>query len=538
MPNLLRPYRVLVAALLLGAAADYLFNGRALGVSAPLFVALGLALLARLGADERRPATRANLWLGGAALFFALCLAWRASATLTALNAAAVAGLLALLALSYRAAPLHARHPAELLAGLAGGLGDMLFQPGALAAGALRAAPAPRLRLASAGRVGCGLLLALPVLFIFTGLLMAADAVFASYVEQLLSFDIPFDLADLLGHALFAGAAAWACAGGLLVALVADERWVVGRALAALARALVGLVYVEPAEAAGVEDLPAEGDTQRLRAARRAPIAIGATEALTVLALVDLLFGGFVAIQGAYFFGGLDTLARTGMTYAEYARRGFFELLAVACLSLGLLCALAVVTRRPAARVRRAFNAASAAMIALVLGLLASAFERMALYEQAYGYTELRVYTHTFMIWLALVLGLFLLALFRARPQIFTFGGLVSLVVYLAALNLANPDALIVRENIARVGRAAAYSHRGEEVDVFYLTQLSPDATPALAASLGQLNGESWLVVAAALGGRHDELARQQAADGWPSWHLGRASALWAIERTGLARPQ
>jgi hypothetical protein len=265
---------------------------------------------------------------------------------------------------------------------------------------------------------------------------------------------------------------------------------------------------------------------------------LGAVEALTVLVSVDLLFGGFVAVQGAYFFGGLDTLARTGMTYAEYARRGFFELLAVACLSLGLLCALAIVTRRPEPRRRWAFNAASAAMIALVLGLLASAFERMALYEQAYGYTELRVYTHTFMIWLALVLGLFLLALLRERARIFTFGGLVSLVVYLAALNLANPDALIVRENIARVGRAAAYSHRGEEVDVFYLTQLSPDATPALAASLGQLNGESWLVVAAALGGRHDELARQQAADGWPSWHLGRASALWAIERTGLARPQ
>src|SRR5581483_22778 len=148
-----------------------------------------------------------------------------------------------------------------------------------------------------------------------------------------------------------------------------------------ITKAIIGLVYIDP-QVQEVEPLPAEGDTQRLRPPRRPPIALGAVETLTVLVAVDLLFGSFMAIQGAYFFGGLDSLARTGMTYSEYARRGFFELLAVACLALTMLCAFAGVTRRDEAWQRRAFDAACAAMIALVLELLASAFQRMLLYEQ------------------------------------------------------------------------------------------------------------------------------------------------------------
>jgi hypothetical protein len=220
------------------------------------------------------------------------------------------------------------------------------------------------------------------------------------------------------------------------------------------------------------------------------------------------------------------------MTYAEYARRGFFELLAVACLSLGLLCGLAVVTPRVEIRQRRAFGAACAAMIALVLGLLASAFQRMLLYEQAYGYTELRVYTHSFMIWLALVLGLFLLALLREKPQLFTFGGFASALIYLAVLNIANPDAVIVRENIGRLSAPQAQASRADEqVDAEYLTRLSADATPALVAALPQLDDASRQVVMQALAQQYQQLATQQHENGWPSWHVGRATAAWAIER-------
>ncbi len=521
MRTLRHPPRILLAALALGICADQLFYARWLGISAPLFVGLGLAALLGLGAAEQRPPARANLWLGGAALFFAGCLAWRAAPLLTALNALAALGLLLLLAAGYRGASL-VRAPIELaLARAAAAAVEIGLRPAPLVA---RSAGAIRIERSQARRllpVGRGLALAMPALACFTLLLAAADSVFASYVLQILRVELPFDLATVAGHAMLALAVAWSCAGGLLVALLSDARSPIGGAIDALFGGLAGLVRIDPA---AVADLPAEGATRRLDLPRRPPISIGAVEALTVLVSVDALFGSFMAIQGAYFFGGLDTLERTGMTYAEYARRGFFELLAVAGLALGMLCALAVVARRETRGQRRAFNAASAAMIALVLGLLGSAFQRMLLYEQAYGYTQLRLYTHSFMVLLAIVLVLFLLALLRDRPRLFTSGGFVAALVYLAILNLANPDALIVRENVARYQASGA-------IDAYYLAGLSADAAPALADSLDALGGNARATIARALERQAAELAAAQAAQGWPSWHVGRARAVAAAAR-------
>jgi hypothetical protein len=527
MRQLKHPTRILLIALVLGIAADQLFYGRGAGVSVPLFVVLGLAALAWLSAAEERRPERANLWVGASALFFALCLAWRDAPLLTALNLLAVLGLLVLLAASWRGEPL-ARQPEERALGrvLAAVL-EIAFRPAPLVAHGAGQVHVERAYLRRIVPVGRGLALATPALALFTALLMAADSVFASYVTQALSIDLPFDLASVAGHALLALSVAWACAGGLLVALLSDSRSAAGGAFEALLGWLVGLVRVPPAEGQAGSELPAEGATQPLRAPARPLISLGLAEGVTVLALVDALFGGFMLIQGAYFFGGLDTLARTGMTYAEYARRGFFELLAVACLALGMLCALAVVTRRKARGQRVIFNTASAAMIALVLGLLASAFQRMLLYEDAYGFTQLRLYTHSFMIWLAAVLGLFLLALLRGRPRLFSYGVVAAALIYLAALNIANPDALIVRENVARY-------QAGGKVDAYYLAGLSADATPDVIQALPALDRSSQETIVERLGYQRTELDATWAGEGWPSWNLGRARALAALEAAGI----
>ncbi|MEI7772788.1 MAG: DUF4173 domain-containing protein, partial [Chloroflexales bacterium] len=357
--------------------------------------------------------------------------------------------------------------------------------------------------------VARGVILAAPILLVFAGLLVAADSVFASYVGQLLSLQLPFDLATATAHAVVVGCFAWATAGGLIVAMAEGM----------------------PAMAA----LPAEGETERLDRSGLAWRFLGSTEALTVLLLLDLLFAGFMAIQGAYLFGGLDSLARTGMSYAEYARRGFFELLTVACLALGLLCALSLVTRRESTGRRRAFNAASTAMVLLVLGILASAFQRMWLYELAYGFTRLRLYTHSFMIWLAVVLLLFVAALISARPQIFLAGGFASALAYLTILNIVSPDALIVRENIARYqANPSALTHSSgggrfssEEVDLGYLLALSSDAIPNLVNALPLLAPAQREQATQRLIARRLELS--DADDGWQSWHYGRFQARLAI---------
>jgi hypothetical protein len=484
--SLQRPARLLLVALGLGLCAERLFWGRALGLSAPLFVALCLGALLWLGEKEERCPTRANLWLGGAALIAALLMAVRDAPPLWALNMLAGLGSLLLLVAHFRS---------DAVARLSG----WRVLAGAVAAGVLAAiAPIPQL-IRGAGDVELppglwrralpvarGLLLAAPVLGCFGLLLVSADEAFASIVLSAMALQLPFDVALLGARSVFALAAAWCCAGALLVALGGDA------------------AQAEPA-------LPAEGDTRRLQAPGW---RLGAVEALTVLALVDALFLAFVLVQGAYLFGGLDLLDRTGMTYSEYARRGFFELVAVACGALALLWALAAITGRAEGRQRRAFNAASAVMIALVLAMLASAFSRMQLYEQAYGFTRLRVYTHSFMVWLAAALLLFLAALLRDRPRWFSTGALVGALLYAAALNAANPDALIVRLNVAR------YQESGK-LDAEYLATLSADAAPELAAALPSLAPADRAIIAEGLRARREgaELALE---GGWPSWHWAR----------------
>jgi hypothetical protein len=112
-------------------------------------------------------------------------------------------------------------------------------------------------------------------------------------------------------------------------------------------------------------------------------------------------------------------------------------------------------------------------IVGLTLVILVAASQRMALYEEAYGYTHLRVYTHVFMRWLGVLLGVALLSLFRFRKQIFSLGTLVVIIGYLGTLNLMNVDYYIAEQNIGRY-------YNGHELDVAYLSTLSTDAVPPM----------------------------------------------------------
>jgi hypothetical protein len=504
--NLRNPRSLALAALGLGVSADLLFYRRMPGISIPLFLGLCLAALYAFSRAEGRPPTGANRWLGPAALLFAALTVVRAEPTLLFLNAGA-ALLLLLLHVGLFRGPALASLPGfyypfkALLATF-----EISLRPGPLAAWSAQALVPRGARLRQLIPVGRGLALAAPIVGVFTILLMMADGVFAGYIVRMLSLQFPFRIDDLLGHALTAAVFAWGSAGALLTALPADP---------------------EPADAAPL--------TLEWR--------LGCVEGLTVLVCVETLFAGFMAVQAAYLFGGLDTLAQSGMTYADYARRGFFELVAVATLTLGMLILLASLTRRDQQWQAPAFNGASAMLILLTLGLLGSAFQRMWLYEQAYGFTHLRLYTHTFMIWLAVVLALFLAALLAGKPRWFSFGSFVAALAVLAVLTLADPEAIIVRANVARYQQTGELAVGGEDevesehgryqpsraLDTFYLAQLSPDATPALVELLPLLDAQARAEVRAGLEGQREQL-EQVAQHGWPAWHLARMRALAAIQ--------
>lgn len=509
-----RPNRVLLGALVLGICADYFFNGRLLGVSAPLFMLLSLALLFNVSAGEGRRPNRANLWLAGLAFCFALVLMVRATPLLVFLDLLTVGGAMLLLIAHYRRDAVVRSLPIQIIGNSFKALFVGIVEPLPLVVQSARSLPAkPSRRLVPVAR---GLLLALPVVGCFGGLLMSADSVFASYVWEIteLPFSWTMDVMRWGGHVLFALGVAYVCAGGALAALATNPS--------------APIPHLTPGDQQA-SALPAEGDTQRLALSRHR--LLGFTEALTVLLAVDVLFGSFMLIQITYFFGGISTLDRTGMTYADYARRGFFELLIVTCLALALVGALAFLTRRIERWKQQAFNASSTVLIALMLGMLASAFQRMMLYEEAYGFTRLRLYTHSFMIWLAIVLPIFLIALYLNRARVFVLGAAATAIVYLALLNLVNTDALIVQENIAR------YQQSGR-LDSYYLSRLSFDATPALVTGLDAVQGEKQRYLNEHLIRQYHALDRMSQTQGWPSWHLGRAQALsYLRQRYGATPP-
>jgi Domain of unknown function (DUF4173) len=504
------PSALALTALALGISADLLFYEQLPGISLPIFVALCLGVLAVLARVEGRPAAPYNRWLGLASIFFAILTAIRADPTLVAFNAIAALGLLLLQVGLFRGLNLATLPGGEYLVRPFVALGELCFRPfGPLIRG-IGALLSRSERFSMLMPVGRGLMLAAPIVGVFTVLLMMADSVFASLVIQVLTLQLPIQLGDLVAHTAVVGGVTWVCGGALLVALRAEQA---------------------VSDQIGPPTFPK-------------PWGLGCVEGMTVLVSIDLLFGGFMLIQAAYLFGGLDTLAQTRMTYADYARRGFFELLAVAALTLGVLWMLVRATRREATWQGPAFNAAAAILIMLTVGLLSSAFQRMWLYEQAYGFTHLRIYTHTFMIWLALALLLFLAALLANRPHWFSFGAFSSALVVMALLTLANPEAIIVRANVQRylvtgapelLGTASdpdapVYREyrRNRELDTGYLTELSTDATPALVELLPALPIEQQAAIREKLVQQREWL-EQIEAEGWQPWHLSRAQALAAI---------
>jgi hypothetical protein len=230
------------------------------------------------------------------------------------------------------------------------------------------------------GPVARGLVLAVPLMLIFAVLFASADPIFNRRFEDLLNFRI--DLGDVPGRVIFVLAVAW-LAGGLLSVAATGLPALEGASLGAAARS----------------------------AAIGAGRVLGTTEAIVVLVAIDLVVGLFVALQLAYLFGGLDTLDAAGMKYSDYARRGFFELVAAAALAGGVLVALEYeVTRRS-----RTYIALALALVGLTIVVLASSALRLALYQDAYGWTELRLYVAVSIAGMAVTLAA--LAVFLATDR-------------------------------------------------------------------------------------------------------------------------
>ncbi len=237
-------------------------------------------------------------------------------------------------------------------------------------------------------------------------------------------------------------------------------------------------------------------------------------EWLLPVASLDLLVLGFVLVQVSALFGGhRHVLETAGLTYAQYTRQGFAQLVAATALTLVVVAVAARRAPLAAARDRLIVRAALGTLCVATLGVVASALRRVDLYVEAFGLTRLRLLVITSELALGVLLVLVLVAGVRWRAAWLPRATVHLMGAAVLALAAINPDAQIVRHN-------AAAAAAGAPVDVGYLRGLSADAVPAMTALPEPLR--SCLLPAT---------ARPPA--GMADWNLGRARAARALSSSG-----
>lgn len=229
-------------------------------------------------------------------------------------------------------------------------------------------------------------------------------------------------------------------------------------------------------------------------------------EWLAPVAVVDLVFAAFLIAQAAVTFGGHDYLERTtGLTYADYVHQGFGQLTVATALTLLVVWTAARKAPRATYADRAWLRGALGLLCAQTLVVVASALYRMHVYQEAYGFTSLRLLVDVFEGWLGLLVLAVAVAGWRLRAAWLPRFALLSGAVAFLGIVALNPDAWVAERNLDR------YAETGR-IDTWYLNGLSDDAVPVLVDAPEEIR--DCLLV-----------GRDEADEDWLEWNLGRARA-------------
>jgi len=417
-------------SLVLGLLFDYFFYGKVPGIAFPLYVILVIAGLFAIANIFKKQINKGVIWLLAPLIFFSAMVFVHSNGLLTFLNI--IASLLLLLVIAEVSFGEKVKNflvgdyvkifflPFKFIRPLFQTLSDLF---------SLRGVNKDRKVLS---QVVKGVAMAIPALFIFLLLFSSADLIFQKYVSDLITIDI--------------------------------EPETVFRSILVL---IATLVYI------GAYSYTFRKTENQIAAQQNnKSYSVGHIESSILLGSVNVLFFVFILVQLTYLFGGETNISAQGFTYAEYARRGFFELIAVAIISLLLLLTTEKYIAKKETGHALGFKILSTALVVQIILIMASAFTRLSLYEEAYGFTTLRLYSHTFIILLAIIFCLLLYKIYKdKRGNTFAFRVFISIALFLAVMNFLNPDAFIARRNIERFATTG-------KLDVYYLGRLSDDAIP------------------------------------------------------------
>lgn len=487
--------KMLVFALLFGLVSQYLFVGAPAGISVMVFI-LGFyglffySIKGRLGGFEKWQGQARSGWLLFIPIFLlALTYALYANSLFRQLN------MFALYALIVSQTVLMTRSSTKpwyrgvfyvelLFLALVKPLA-FISVPFTLLNDRIRGKESIAFKKSKFGKIAIGLLLSAPILIVVVSLLASADEIFLSWLIEIPDVFSRFSIGDGIWRiivAAFFAFYAFCYIWGLLFSKLSEKA-------------------IGPA-----------ADPQAAALKQNERIELDPITACTLLISINLVYVLFVAIQFSYLFGAAGGMLPDGAAYAEYARRGFAELILVALINVVLLlCGLHII-RRTSAAAEWVRKLALTVLIGCTIVMLVSAYSRLSLYEEAYGFTETRLLVHGFMLYLGV---LFAIALLRIWKEHFSMGKAyicVSIIAFVI-MNYLNLDARIAAQNIDRFERSG-------NIDIAYLGTLSTDAAPELLklqAKHPKLAGLSEAI---------DRLQRQaQQSSKWQSWNLSKQRA-------------
>lgn len=505
---------IILLSLGLALVFNYLFFSKAIGLSVFVFNVVLLGAVFGFAHYQKLDFKRL-LWLAVPILFFALMPTIRASEFLTFLNVVATFGLLMILAYHINGTPVFLMKLRDY-ATLA------VLVPFRMLGRALHT-------LSQIGQIHStvkshdvwvrilkGALMALPILVIFGALFSQADLAFSQFLNNFISINITEHTAHYLILLAFAFVACL-CYLSYVFFPKDDESLVIP--LSGIKTPPSGVIPAHEPESSSKDSNLDPGYLSKATNSgmtKQGAVSDLGIETLVFLSLVACLFLVFIGFQVTYLFGGQSNITEWGFTYAEYARRGFGELLGIALLTLALLFLSDRYTNDSKTR-STYFLAPSLVLITEVIVVIISALKRMSLYIDAYGLTEPRLYGSALILLLLALFILLAITFVRSKQEEFFMSGtLISLLTCIALLNFLNPDAHIAQYNLNR------YTRTGK-IDIENVGYLSADAASAQVKLYTQLTSEDKELLKSYLI-KHAERLEQNTTH-WQSFNISRSHA-------------
>jgi hypothetical protein len=521
---------ILEAAVLMGILGDALLRVTPWGLNVFLWIGALAAAMVMLTLRRRNDFLNAQtISLHIALIFFAAMFVWRDSTELKVINTLSILTILAILTLPALKIKINSAGVFHYFYAATWSAVSTVFSPFVLLLEDVKWKTVPQKgwtkHLIAVLR---GLAIAAPILLVFGALFMAADAVFQGFIERTLNIDPSI----LLSHVFLIVLFAWLTAGylrGTLFEIYSSEQ----------------VPNIKPQTLSITEEVKDIKDTvsneTKTEATAKEPekkwdwrnfdnsvlpksMTLGAIETSVVLGLINLLFLSFVIVQIPYLFGGMELVQTTpDFKLAEYARRGFGELVIVAALVLPILLFSHWLIRKDNPVNEKIYRVLAGVQIILLFVIMISATQRLLLLtgNLGYGLTTVRLYPMWFMIWLAVIFVWFALTVLRGAREQFAWGALWAAFFMIATLHLFNPDDFIVRTNVRLM-------QQGRHFDSTYAASLSDDAIPALVESLPTMEMEKQCNVRWKLGHRFE---KAQQENDFRTWNWSRSTARKELTR-------